>query len=198
MKNYYLIVLSIVAIFSFNQSFAQSCPPTGFSDGSSLYFFYNVGGDLCAERPATVTVESSIFTLVDCDDAYSIYDLTSGSVLTNANQFTADFGFGTCEYNNGSLTNQTLLSTEDKDLLERSIKVFPNPVARNSDLFVVLGSHMDVEINVYSVTGKLVLANAPTSTNRVKLSTASLSNGMYVLHIKTAQTSVTRKVIVMN
>ena len=198
MKNYYLLVLSIMAMFSFNQSFAQSCPPTGFSDGSSLYFFHTPGTSLCNERPNIITVESSSFTLVDCDDAYSIYDLTSGSVLTDANHFIADFGFGTCEYSNGSLTNQALLSTDDKSFLENSIKVFPNPATRNSDIFVLFGANMDVKINVYSITGKLVLTNESANSNRAKISTSSLTNGMYMLHIEANNTSITRKVVVMN
>jgi len=198
MKNYYLLVLSVMAMFSINQSFAQFCPPTGFSDGSSLYFFYDAGSSLCGDRPSTVRIDSSTFTLTDCDDAYSIYDLTSGSALTDANHFIADFGFGTCEYSNGTMTNQSLLSIGDKDYLENSIKVFPNPVARNSDLFVLFGTNMDVEINVYSVTGKLVLTNSVSNLNRTKISTASLSNGVYMLQIKAENTSITRKVIVMN
>jgi len=187
-----------MAIFSFNQLNAQNCPPTGFSDGTSLYFFYDAGTSLCGDRPSLLTVETYTFTLTSCDDEYSIYDITTADTLTDANNFIADFGFGTCEYSNGALTSENLLSINDKDFLENSIKVFPNPVSRNSDLFVLFGSNFDAEVKIFSVTGKLVFSNTASNVNRTKINTATLNNGVYLLQVNIDNVSVTRKVIVMN
>lgn len=198
MKNYYLLVLSLVAIFSFNQLNAQNCPPTGFSDGTSLYFFYNPGTSLCGDRPNSVTVESFTFTLTSCDDEYSIYDISTTDTLADANNFVADFGFGTCEYSNGSLTSENLLSISDKDFLENSIRVFPNPVSRNNDVFVLFGKNFDAQIKMFSVTGKLVYNNSVSNISRTKINTEALNNGVYLLQVNIDNATVTRKVIVMN
>ncbi len=195
MKNFYLSIF-VLAIFSFNQTFAQSCPPIGVSDGTSLKFLYDAGTSLCEDRPDTVTVDTYTFVLVECGDTYSIYEITTEDTV-GIDVFSADFGFGTCEYDNGSLSSETL-SVDDASFLENSIRVFPNPVTGNSDLSILFGSNMDVKVSIYSVTGKLVLANAVSNGDRIKINTSTFSNGVYLLQINANNTTVTRKVIVMN
>ncbi|HLT52744.1 MAG TPA: T9SS type A sorting domain-containing protein [Flavobacteriaceae bacterium] len=196
-KNYLFLVMIVLAN---TLMFAQSCPPTGFSNGSSLFFFYNTGTSLCEDRPATVNVDASVFTLSDCGDAYSVYDLTSGAALSNPNMFTADFGYGTCEYTNGNLTNEMLLSVEEFNAMDStSIKVYPNPVtAGSNNLFVDFGNaNVSVKVSVYTVTGKQVLTTSVDNFSKATVNVSSLTNGMYLVKIDSGTKTVTRKFVVM-
>lgn len=196
MKKSYLF-LFFVTLFGVSVH-SQSCPPTGFSDSASLYFFYDSGTSLCGDRPVTIMVGASEFTLVDCGDAYSVYDLTSGAPLANSNMFTADFGYATCEYTNGNLTNE-VLSTVDFEKLDSSIiKVYPNPVVSGNNLFVDFGkTKVSVKLSVHTVTGKQVLSNTVSNFNKGIVNVSTLPNGIYLIKIASDTKTVTRKFVVM-
>ncbi|MCX7549993.1 T9SS type A sorting domain-containing protein [Xanthomarina sp. F2636L] len=197
MKNYYLLVLSVVAIFSFNHSsYSQSCPPTGFTNGSSLYFFYDAGGMVCGDRPNTVSVGPSEFTLSVCESGYSIYNLTSGDVLSDLNPFTADFGFGTCEYTNGNLSAETL-SIEQVNQVISATRVFPNPMTTGNNFHLVFNSYVYGTASMFDITGKKVLNIQIDNLNRKQLDVSSLANGVYLLKIEAGSSSTTKKVVIM-
>ncbi|HZW63221.1 MAG TPA: T9SS type A sorting domain-containing protein [Flavobacteriaceae bacterium] len=196
-KNYYALIL-LTVLLSFTQAFAQFCPPNGFSDGTSLYFFYDTGTSLCAERPITVYVGTSEFSIVDCDNISSVYDLNSGDPIVNLNAFTVDFGFGTCEYTNGTLTNETLSTDSFADLDKTQLRVFPNPVTTGNRVFVDFGSaNVNVDITIYSVTGKRILDTKVANMNKAALNVSGLNNGVYMIKIASNTSSVTRKFVIM-
>ncbi|MEY8869074.1 T9SS type A sorting domain-containing protein [Meridianimaribacter flavus] len=195
-NNYYLFLLLIIGLFGFNKVNAQSCPPTGFSNGSSLYFFYDSGTSLCENRPTTVNVGASVFTLSSCDDEYSIYGLTSGDPVAPPNTFTADFGYATCEYTDGTLTNETL-SIKQVEAIFNSLRLFPNPVTTGNTLNVKFQSNVSASINIYSVTGKLVLAENTDNLSVKPLSISNLPNGIYMVQITSNNLSISKKVVVM-
>ena len=197
MKNYYttLFVL-LIGLFGINQTNAQSCPPTGFSDGSSLYFFYDTGTSLCEDRPDDVYVDSSTFSLTDCGDAYSVYDLTTGSPLADTSYFVVDFGYGTCEYTNGTLTSETL-SLDDVKAIVNSLKVYPNPLTNGDQLNVKIGTRTSADIKLFNVTGKQMLMEEIDNANIKPLDLSSLPNGVYMLKLSINKTSITKKVVVM-
>ncbi|MFC7444487.1 hypothetical protein C7H62_1858 [Mesoflavibacter sp. HG96] len=196
MKKLYFTSLLFLIVISFTLQ-AQNCPPTGFSDGSSIYFFYDPGTSNCVDRPNTITAEAKSFTLVECDAPYSIYDIdNSNDQLTNSNFFLADLGYGQCEYTNGNLTNQTL-SVNDVEYIKNTVKLFPNPVVKNSDLFVVLGTKANATVHVYSVTGKLVQTKTVSNLSRVKLETNTFAKGVYMVQIDLENTTITKKLVVL-
>lgn len=195
MKNIYTLLVLIVALFYVNSSTAQVCPANGFTNSTSLFFFYDAGSLPCEERPDTVTVDGSVFTLDSCSPSLSIYDLTSGSPVSDINLFTVDFGTATCEYTSGDLTDETL-SRETFETILNALVVFPNPVSGNENLNIVFGKNISANIQLYSVTGKLILSDAFTNLSRKELSLSNLVNGVYLLKISTNETTVTRKVIV--
>lgn len=196
-KNYFsLIVLTVM--LSFTQAFSQSCPPIGFSDGDSLFFYYDSGTSLCVERPTVVYVDGSEFTLVDCDNLSSVYDLTSGAPISNINMFTVDFGFGTCEYTNGNLTNETLSADSFAEIDRNSIRIFPNPVSSGNLVFVDFGNvNVNVDITIYSVTGKQVLNQKVSNLNKVPVNISGINNGVYMIKISSKTSSITRKFVVL-
>lgn len=196
MKNYYLLLMCSVALFCTNLLSAQSCPPTGFSNATSLYFFYNAGTSLCVDRPVTVTAESSEFTLVDCGDAYSVYDLSIGAPLANPNMFVADFGYATCEYTNGTLTAETL-SVEQVEFILKSLKVFPNPVTNGNSISIKAPVNIEADVKLYNLTGKLVFENNVENINSKSISLSNLPNGVYMLQITINNTAITQKIVIM-
>ncbi|WP_250432767.1 T9SS type A sorting domain-containing protein [Hanstruepera flava] len=195
MRKLYPTLVLIFALFYFNSSLAQICPANGFSNSTSLFFFYETGSLSCAERPNTVTVDGSVFTLASCDMSLSIYDLTSGSPISNINEFTVDFGTATCEYTGGDLTGETL-SRETFEAVLNSLVVFPNPVSNNGNINIVFGKNISANIELYAVTGKLILRDNITNLSRKQLSLSNMPNGVYLLKISTDVSSVTKKLII--
>lgn len=195
MRNNYFFMLLLVGLF--NQSFvqAQFCPPTGFTNGSALYFFYDTGTSDCLDRPATVSVGASVFTLGDCGDIFSVYNLSSGAPLTTFSPFTADFGFGTCEYTDGNLSNQTL-SVNQLNVVLKSLKLFPNPITSGNTLHISLGATLSAKAKLYSVTGKLVKSLTLDNFKSSTIDVSGLGNGVYILQLETDQTSISKKIII--
>lgn len=196
MKHYYFFLLTVLTLFGFNQSYAQFCPPTGFTNGSSLYFFYNPGGPTCIERPTTVMVGTSEFSLMVCESAYSIYDLTSGSPLTNINYFVVDFGVGACEYTNGDLTQETLTIGE-VDQVVKATKIFPNPLVSGNSIHLVFDSYLNGTVSMYDITGKKILNLNINNLNKKEINVSALPNGVYLLKIEAGSSTITKKVIIM-
>tara|TARA_R100000278_G_scaffold69686_1_gene55264 strand:- start:449 stop:1042 length:594 start_codon:yes stop_codon:yes gene_type:complete len=196
MKHYYLFLLTALTVFGFNQANAQFCPPTGFTNGSSLYFFYSPSGPTCGERPTTVMVGTSEFNLMVCESAYAIYDLTSGSPIANINYFVADFGVGTCEYTNGDLTQETL-SIGEVDQVVKSMKVFPNPLVSGNSIHLMFGSYLSGTASMYDITGKKVLSLNIDNVSRKEINASALTNGVYLLKIEAGSSTITKKVIIM-
>ncbi len=195
-KNYTFIVL-LTALFFFNQTQAQVCPDNGFTNTTSLFFFYDAGAPSCVDRPTTITVEGSTFNLIICDSSSAVYDIEPGDTpIPNANLFTADFGSATCEYTNGNLTDETLsLDSIDKAL--NSFVVFPNPVVQGNAFHIVFGNNLSAQINLFSVTGKRVLSDTVSNLARTQLNVANLSNGVYLLQVKSGASTVSKKVVIM-
>lgn len=196
MKNCYYLLLLCIGFFNVNTAIAQSCPPTGFSNGSSLYFFYDVGTSNCVDRPSVIIVGSSEFTSAYCDVSYSRYDLSSGSPLANPNMFTADFGYGTCEYTNGTLTNESL-SIEQVEAIFNSLSIYPNPLTSGNTLNIKFGANVSASLNLYDITGKMVLSSATEGLATKPLALSNLPNGIYLLQIASDNLSISRKVVIM-
>ena len=198
MKKYYFLSAFIFALFCSTTINAQSCPPTGFSNssGTTLYFLYDTGTSLCVDRPTTVSVGASVFTRTACDDLASIYQLTSGSAISPTNTFTADFGYGTCEYTDGTLTDENL-SVGEFNLQNSNLKVFPNPVMNDSKLNLKFDTVVSTNIKLFNVTGKLIMEDIISNSSSKAMDLNNLTNGIYLLQIINGSVSVTKKVVIM-
>ena len=183
----------VLALFTFTQSFAQSCPPTGFADNQDqLFFIYETGTSDCIDRPSEVTVEGSTFSVDFCNDVISIYILTSGPSLTDINNITVDFGAptGVCGYSGGTL------SAEEIEMIFNSmLKVYPNPLTQGNDLNIKLGINTSVKINIFSVTGKRVLTTGADNLKNLTVDVSSLENGIYILQLSDGVKIVTQIIV---
>ena len=196
MKKTFLFLLFCIGIILPNTAFAQSCPLTGLSNTTSLFFFYQAGSSDCVDRPTVVTVGVNEFTLVECEPTYSVYDLSTGTPLANPSFFLSDFGYATCEYTNGNLTAETL-SIDQVEAILNTLKVYPNPVTNGNILNVKFSGHLSADIHLYDVAGKLILTNKIDSLNHQKLELNQIPNGIYFLKIGINNMTVTKKVVVM-
>ncbi len=194
-KNYCLLVL-LIGLFVPGIVMAQSCPTTGFSNSTSLFFFYNPAVSLCADRPLVVTVGENEFTLVECEPAYSVYDLTGGEPLSNPSVFLSDFGYASCEYTNGNLTAE-ILSVNEIEALLGTLKVYPNPLTSGTILNVKFSGRLPAEFHLYDATGKLIYAHKADVVNHQQIQISQIPNGIYFLKIGVNNLTETRKVIVM-
>lgn len=195
MKHIYFYFLLLIGLLYQSNLHAQFCPPTGFTNGAALYFFYDSGTSDCVDRPSQVSVGASVFSLGDCGDIFSVYNLSSGSPLTTFSPFTADFGFGTCEYTDGNLTNQTL-TVAQMDVVLKTLRLYPNPVNSGNTLNVSLGSSISGTIKIYSITGKLIYNKTTDNLKTSNIDVSGLSNGVYLLKLETDLTSISKKVII--
>ena len=79
-----------------------------------------------------------------------------------------------------------------------NLRVFPNPLINGSSLYVdLVDKKGDLDLKIYTVTGKLVLKAKSNNINKVKLNVSSLSNGVYMLEIASKNKSVARKLVIM-
>ncbi|HLV14979.1 MAG TPA: T9SS type A sorting domain-containing protein [Xanthomarina sp.] len=196
MKKNYLLILSVLAMFSFNSAYSQFCPPTGFSDGSALYFFYSPGAAICDERPNMVSVGASEFSLTTCEPGYAIYTLTAGDALSNINIFVADFGVGTCEYTNGSLTQETLSISVVNQVI-KSTRVFPNPLTAGNTIQLVFNENVKGKASMFDITGKKLLSIEIDNLRKKQVDVSSLTNGVYLIQIEAGSSIATKKVVIM-
>jgi hypothetical protein len=195
MKKNYFLFLFILAFLSTNKSIAAECPITAFTTGTAVFTVYPVGTSACVDRPSIISIGSSIFTMVICDDGYSQYQLTSGTPVTSTDPFTIDSGFDVpCTYVAG------LLGAEEIGIINKaSFKIFPNPIStsENDNLSIRFAINTTADISVYDISGKVILKDAMTNSNSKEVNISNLEYGIYILKISTDTFSLTRKVVVM-
>ncbi|SHF93138.1 M28 family peptidase [Chryseobacterium sp. OV279] len=92
-----------------------------------------------------------------------------------------------------AVASATTLATDDvqaENSLE-SIKIYPNPA--NDVLHIELPKdHKDFKVEISDMNGRLIL----NTENEKKLNTSSLTNGTYIVTVKSDQSSVSRKIII--
>ncbi len=194
MKQFYLFLL--LAFFSLNEISAQICPPGGrtYNSGTKIIFNYTAGTEFCVNRPSTITVEGRTFTRVACIDTLSEYDLTSGLALSGAeiNEFNVTSGFATsCSYNNDGT-----LPIDEFDFLDATLKVYPNPLNKSEDLKIEFAFNTSAKVNVFDVTGKLIIDDSIENARLKSINISNLVSGLYVMKINIDSSTITRKLVV--
>jgi hypothetical protein len=76
---------------------------------------------------------------------------------------------------------------KDKNIKEFKVKVFPNPVRNYANVEYSVVETSDVEIEIYSLSGKQVYRNTITNQNKgtfvKRINTEDLGNGVYILSV---------------
>jgi len=79
------------------------------------------------------------------------------------------------------------------EVIDASTEIYPNPA--NNVLNIVSYAAGIENIYIYSINGQLVLANE-VNANQIRLNTSTLSKGVYIVDIKSKNTSIKRKLII--
>ncbi len=97
------------------------------------------------------------------------------------------------------ITFPTFVSVKPVDIA-KDVTVSPNPASEYTNVQVMLNNSGKVEVNVYDVMGKLVLANnygqQSTGSHIYKINTSSLPAGVYVFNVQAGGSQTSKKVIV--
>ena len=121
-----------------------------------------------------------VLDLANTSSILGIYGCTDSTAL-NYNP-SANSDDGSCIY-----------ATSINEIIDASINIFPNP-ASNS-LNIVSNTFGINEISIYCLNGQKVF-NTIVNKNQVKLSTSDFANGVYIIDIKSDNTSIKRKLII--
>ncbi len=79
------------------------------------------------------------------------------------------------------------------ELIAKTTEIYPNPA--NNVLNIVSYTVGIENIYIYNTNGQLVLANE-VNANQIRLNTSTLSKGVYIVDIKSKDTSIKRKLII--
>ncbi|MFB9057304.1 carbohydrate-binding protein [Mariniflexile ostreae] len=151
----------------------------------------NLTGTLIASIPVTnrggwqnwgtdsITIQNGIEGV---HDVYFVFKSSRAGSIFNVNWF--------------SFTSP-LLSKKEPVLIDKSIRVFPNPVAKELTLLLPnenLNSS-DVKVALYNIKGQKVMEVSPIHNNSLSLNVSHLEKGVYVLIINDGLKTITKKVV---
>jgi hypothetical protein len=77
-----------------------------------------------------------------------------------------------------------------------SLKVYPNPVLRNGNLNVEFALNTTAKIDIYNVTGKLIINDKMDNLKSKSFNVSSLKGGIYFLKIQTDNSVITKKFVI--
>ena len=92
-----------------------------------------------------------------------------------------------------SLGLDTIAQTSIEEVIDFSTEIYPNPTIDKVN--VVSYAAVINSIEIYNIHGQVVY-NKEVNANAIKINTRTLSNGIYIVNIKSDKTTITRKLIV--
>ena len=92
-----------------------------------------------------------------------------------------------------SLGLDTIAQTSIEEVIDFSTEIYPNPTIDKVN--VVSYAAVINSIEIYNIHGQVVY-NKEVNANAIKINTTTLSNGIYIVNIKSDKTTITRKLIV--
>ena len=193
MKQIYLLFI-FTAFISYQMNAQEACPDGGstISGGAQVVFTYAPATSFCFNRPATIVVNTTTtFTLADCSETVSVYNLASGPKI-KGQDFTVTTGFASdCVYSSGTLP------VDEYTLLNENVKFYPNPLTSDQTIKLSFGLPIKGNVSIFSITGKQVFHDVVNNENKKEINVANLTNGIYMLKVSTESASTTRKVVIM-
>ena len=87
----------------------------------------------------------------------------------------------------------TIMQTSIEEVIDFSTKIYPNPTIDKVNVVSYAAAINSIEM--YNIHGQVVY-NKEVNANAIKLNTTTLSNGIYIMNIKSDKTTITRKLIV--
>ena len=196
MKNYYAVLWLFVSLITTNLINAQGCPEELGNQTSDTLIHFKIEANTCEYYPDSITVEGKSFDKKSCNGTNLKYELVSGTPLTYEDTFSAEMGFGTCDYLNGELRRETL-SVEQISILD-TMKIYPNPVTSGNTVHLDFTTVVEGQLRVFDLTGKQVITDQISQTSTKLLDISTLNNGVYLLQIAAEDSTTSRKIVIMN
>lgn len=194
MRNNYIIAIFIFFL-SFHVGNAQDCPYQIGPSSTVTNVHFKIVPSACNDYAANIIIDGSLYTKAECNGSNLFYTLDNGETpISSEDTFTADFGFASCTYVNGEL--QTL-SVEQFENDINTLKVYPNPLTNSNGVSVLFNKNVSAQINIYDLTGKLVISDEIANASVKEINISSLNNGVYMLQIVADNASTSRKIVVM-
>ncbi|MCH2223667.1 MAG: T9SS type A sorting domain-containing protein [Crocinitomicaceae bacterium] len=95
-----------------------------------------------------------------------------------------------------------MLSSLDEDIIESSVKIYPNPSSESAIVTLRLSNSQDVAIELVDMMGQVVSSrlekNVEAGRTYHKLNTSILSNGIYTVKLFTGSMMISKRLVVKN
>lgn len=147
-----------------------------------------------AVDPSTLNIDISDANYTTDANTAILFHFAEGTGLVTENEASgtnADLGFSDAHYPTWVTLSSTVVAVNEVNLVNFSI--YPNPATR----FVELQSTDAIEsITVFDILGKMVYTKAFDHVSKTRLNTNTLNKGLYLLSVKTAKGSASKKLII--
>ncbi len=190
-------------------------PDSGGGRSGSLSGKVTDAGSGCIIRHATVTAtsEAGSFEVGQCCHGYKFCELEPGTYWVTAeagNYFPGNYpdsvtvaegqsveGIDFDLEPDDAVINPMGLEEEWTGILSRSLRVTPNPADQGATVRFEQEQDADADVLLTDVTGRtLWSARTNSSRSSVRVETAELANGIYLIAVRDAQGAAYRKLIV--
>lgn len=187
----------LLVFVSTNAIFAQICPESLGPQSTNNTIHFKIASGTCNSYPNKIFVAhgnySESFTKGSCNGT-NLYYTSDGAALPVVDSFNFFSPVtGLCQYLNGVLVT---LSDNEVSLSEK-VFIYPNPLINDDHLNIKFKSNLSAKLDIYNVSGKLVLSNTVNNQDKTVINTSRLSNGVYTVKISTDEASTTRKIVIM-
>lgn len=148
-----------------------------------------MGAGVCG---ANVTIP--VIMLSQTDGEAIITEIESGSTV---NATFADKGLEVYQAGYGDM-----LSGLDEDIIESSVKIYPNPSGESATVGLHLSQGQDLSIEIVDMMGQVVSSrlekNVEAGRTSHQLNTSVLSDGTYTLRLSAGSTMISKRLVVSN
>lgn len=113
-----------------------------------------------------------------------------------------EYGYGiiTARVLLGIGTSPALRLAEEEEVFERSplkeLKIYPNP--SNGLLYIEIAENKNVQVQLFDLSGKLILAQNITNTAKhQEIDISNVTNGVYIIHVTNGNESLHGKLVLI-
>ena len=176
----------VLALKSMNCAACPSSPSSYLNQSPATGTWINVSGKYL---PLKVKVGTNIY--------YGWIKLGVGIGSYLASITIMEYAYNTIA-NQPILAGQTTIATGiNENSFASSINLFPNPA--NNHLTIALPvTSKKIEVCITDITGKIIYTTTSTDTKNIEVSTKDFAEGIYSVHIQTADFIGTKKLVVEN
>jgi hypothetical protein len=156
----------------------------------------NVAGAPVSMGPGTCGVNVTIPTIMvgQSEGEALIAELENGATVSAT---LVDAGLEVYQAGYGEM-----VSGLDEDIIEASVRVYPNPASESTMISLSLTESQDMTIELVDMMGRVVFSrvenNVESGTSFHTINTSNLSDGMYTVKLSAGSTVISKRLAVNN